>query len=233
MSRISVVPLVALLMLSGMAAAQCDTGLTTPVSNAPYSGLRRVITVKRKTDGVSSRSEGTESVARDSKGRTYEAGERRWTTVVGGERIEKSEILVRIFDPVGNTDTTWTSGDKKVKVVHFAPDPSKKHELLTNPFSFDALAQNQGASKLGTKTIEGLSAEGTRYTDGKGFSHECWYSPALKIAILQTGDDPNYSFTDRLESIVRGEPDVRKYLPPSEYSVQHVYMPQLDTSTER
>lgn len=232
MSQIGFVLLAVLLTPPLVAAAECDAGLTTSVSDAPYSGLRRVITIKRNTDGTASRSEATESVARDSKGRTYKAGERRWTTVVGGERIDKSELLVRIWDPVANTDTTWTSGDKKVKVVHFAPDASTKEELRTTPFSFGAAAQNEGAKKLGTKTIQGLSAEGTGYTNGKDSSQECWYSPAIKTVILQTDENPNNSFTDQLESIVRGEPDVRKYQPPPEYSVQHVYMPKVDTRSE-
>jgi len=232
MSQIGFVLLAVLLTPPLVAAAECDAGLTTSVSDAPYSGLRRVITIKRNTDGTASRSEATESVARDRKGRTYKAGERRWTTVVGGERIDKSELLVRIWDPVANTDTTWTSGDKKVKVVHFAPDASTKEELRTTPLSFGAAAQNEGAKKLGTKTIQGLSAEGTGYTNGKDSSHECWYSPAIKTVILQTDENPNNSFTDQLESIVRGEPDVRKYQPPPEYSVQHVYMPKVDTRSE-
>jgi hypothetical protein len=89
-------------MTSG-AVAECEGQSAVPVTNAPYSAVRRVITTERKADSTTSRSEATEQEARDSKGRSYRAGERRWTTNIDGKSVEKSETLVRISDPVANT----------------------------------------------------------------------------------------------------------------------------------
>src|SRR5215471_11005740 len=101
---------IAFLMIACMtsqATAQCEEHPSAPVTNAPYSAVRRVITIERKADGTTSRSEATEQEARDSRGRTYRAGERHWTTKIDGKPVENSETLVRISDPIANTETTW------------------------------------------------------------------------------------------------------------------------------
>ena len=208
-----------------------------PVENAPFSAQRRVITITRNADGTSSRAEATESEARDGKGRTYRAGERFWTTLVENKRVQKSEILVRISDPVASISTTWSSGSNVVKVVH-GPRLTGQTKTVDRAFSPFADALGSEVQKLGTKTIKGLLAEGARmsYTvppaQAKCDNHnavvsECWYSPELKAVILETRNDPcSGSFTNQLETIIRGEPDVAKYQPPAEYIRQNVEMPQ-------
>jgi hypothetical protein len=204
------------------------------VENAPFSAQRRVITNPRNPDGASVRTEETQSEARDGKGRTYRAGERRWTSLIGNERVQKSEILVRIFDPVANTSTEWSSSSKEVKVVHWHHKADKARAEPFNPFLDPLALWGSDAQKLGTKTIGGVLAEGFRVSyavppaQAKGDEQrvavrECWYSPELKIVILQTDDDPrNPSFSNQLEDIVRGEPDVTKYQPPEDYVRQNV-----------
>src|ERR1019366_7008607 len=122
MSQIRLMVIVAALAVSSscfcLAQGLCDAAFanaTDRVENAPFSALRRVVSVTRHPDGTSSRREATESEARDGKGRTYyKAEDHYWTTLVGNERVEKSEILVRIFDPVASTDTTWSSAQRQV-----------------------------------------------------------------------------------------------------------------------
>src|ERR1700733_5094349 len=220
-----------------IAQAVCDSVLADVVDrveNAPYSAQRRVTTIHQ--DGSSNRDEATQTEARDGKGRTYHAGERHWTTLVGNERVQKSEILVRIVDPVSNTNTTWSSGSKEVKVVHWpqATDNTNSVEHPFNPF-LDSLPDSE-VQKLGTKTIEGVLAEGFRrsYTlrsaqnkcDNQNVAvEECWYSPELKIVVLETDNVPcTRSFTSQLENIVRGEPDVAKYHPPAGYARRDIEM---------
>jgi hypothetical protein len=215
--------------------AVCSVDAADRVENAPFSAQRRVITITQKDDGTSSRDEATKSEARDGKGRTYSAGERYWTTVVGTERVQKSELLVSIVDPVANTSTKWSSGSKEVKVIHW-PRPTGDNRAA-EPFNPFADAQNSDAQKLGTKTIEGVLAEGFRMSYALPPGHakceeanvaveECWYSPELKVVILETDNVPcKRRFTNQLESIVRGEPDVAKYQPPAGYVRQNVEMP--------
>src|ERR1700687_1877656 len=116
-------------------AQGCDNAVDR-VENAPFSAQRRVITITRNADGTSTNDEATQSEARDGKGRTYKAGERRWTTVIGNERVQKSKILVSIDDTVANTTTKWSSGSKEVKVVHWPQLPANTETVdgPSNPF---------------------------------------------------------------------------------------------------
>jgi hypothetical protein len=221
------------LMIASMtsaAAAQCEAQSDVPLTNAPYSAVRRVITTERKADGTTSRSEATEQEARDSKGRSYRAGERRWATNIDGKSVEKSETLVRISDPVANTETTWDTTRKVAKIVHFPSSnavTSADHPNV-DAFSFDAMAKRLRGfgSILGTRTIEGISVQGIRYQTNKS-THECWFSPDLKTVVLQSDEYPDRSFTNQLENVRLGEPDVSSYKPPSGYSASHVHLEQL------
>jgi hypothetical protein len=211
-----------------------------PVRNAPYSAERRFTTIDKSSDGTISRSQSGGSEARDSEGRTYSAGERHWTYTEAGKTVLKSEILYRLHDPVANTDTQWDTTSREVKVIHWPetlakPAPSNAscpvcpQGMMSDP--------GDGIENLGTKTIEGLVAEGTRssYTvpASKGhpdslivITHESWYCPELKIMILETNDDPRSGKTrNELVNIVRGKPEVSKYNPPIDYVVHQVQIP--------
>jgi hypothetical protein len=198
------------------------------VLNAPYSAERRVTT----TDGAINHSQESKSEARDSRGRTYSAGERQWTYLEAGKRVLKSETLYDIDDPVGRTETKWDTNSKIVKVFHMPQKvPGKStstapcQPCIQDPHgdSLEATMIASGAKveKLGVKTIGGVVAEGTRVSL-PNVVHESWYSPELKVLILTTDDDPTGSFRNELVDIVRGEPDVTKYKPPAGYVVQDV-----------
>jgi len=213
--------------MSTAAVAQCQEHSAVPVANAPYSAVRHVITTQRMSDGTVSRSEATQQEARDSKGRSYRAGERHWTTEIDGKSIEKSEMLVTIDDPVANTETKWDTISAVVKIIHFRPPPAESSTTQPNvdAFSFDSTAKSFNGKNLGTRTLEGISTEGIGYRTDKS-THECWSSRDLKTVVLQTSEYPDHAFTNRLENIRLGEPDVSIYKPPTGYSVNHVPLEQ-------
>jgi hypothetical protein len=211
------------------------------VLNAPYSAQRRFTYDKKSADGTINRAESGGSKARDSQGRTYSADERHWTYLEGNKRVLKSEMLYRIHDPVANTDTNWDSTSKEVKVIHWpqrasAEDASKAQCPVA---CLEAMMSPLGdvVEKLGVKNFGSIVAEGTRnsYTVPAGQDHndqpivvvhESWYSPELKIVILETNDDPRSGKSrDELVVIVRGEPDVRIYHPPGDSVVHDIHMP--------
>ncbi len=84
---------------------------------------------------------------------------------------------------------------------------------------------------LGTQTIEGVSAEGSRMTVvyPVGFFgndrpvttvYETWMSPDLKMAVLTKTSDPRSGeFTSRLTNISRAEPDQALFQVPPDYQV--------------
>ena len=150
-------------------------------------------------------------------------------------------MLYKIGDPVAKTDTSWDSSSNEVKVIHWpksAPEEDASNTLCLTA-CLEAMMSARGAAveKLGTKTLGGVVADGARtsYTIPAGQDHnnqpivvvhERWYCPELKIVILETNDDPrNGTITDELVDIVRGEPDVTKYLPPAGYVVHDIQLP--------
>jgi hypothetical protein len=221
--------------------------LTNPndsVPNAPYSARRRFTSVKKLPDGSIERNVSGGSEARDFHGRTYSEGERHWTYMEGTKSVLKSEKLYRIDDPVANTVTKWESISKQVKVIHFPPKVSEKDssgaqcQAACGAVEIGAPSPGEVVESLGTKTIEGVAAEGTRstYTVSEGSDHneqsfnvvhERSYCPELKIVVLQTNNDPRgNTYTDELVDIVRGDPDVTRYRPPSDSVVHESWDPQ-------
>ncbi len=84
---------------------------------------------------------------------------------------------------------------------------------------------------LGTQTINGVFAEGTRNTmtypvgvmgNDREFSvvSESWMSPDLKIQILRKNNDPrNGENTFRIDNLSRTQPDPTLFMVPSDYTV--------------
>ena len=173
---------------AGTSLAPASDSADDRVLNCPYSAQRRFTSIERLADGTSRSTESGGSEARDSKGRTYSAGERHWTYVDHGKPVLKSEMLYRIHDPVSNTDTSWDSTSKEVKVIHW-PKGAPRGAFGVGAFLADV--PGTVTEKLGLRTIEGVVAEGTRsaYTvageqdeDRKPMSvvHESWYCPELR-----------------------------------------------------
>ena len=84
--------------------------------------------------------------------------------------------------------------------------------------------------KLGTKTIEGVTAEGTRNTvtltgmQGGGQPivtvSENWFSPELKVTVLFKENDPRFGErTMKLTNISRSEPPAALFTLPADYKV--------------
>jgi len=209
-----------------------------PIFNAPYSAKRHFISYTKKADGTVTRDESGGSEARDSQGRTFSAGERHWTYSEGTKRVLGSEMLYRIDDPVANTEIKWDSTSKEATVIHSPQSDLKRDSLETSCLCNEqAAASNTGVEKLGTRAIQGLVAEGTRssYTVPIGLDqndkpyivvHDSWYSPKLKIVILETNDDPSSGSTrNELIDINLGEPDTKQYRPPTDYVIHDLQMP--------
>ncbi|HUZ94490.1 MAG TPA: hypothetical protein VMU57_06210 [Edaphobacter sp.] len=210
-----------------------------PVLNTPYSAKRRFISYTKKADGTLTREESGGSEARDSQGRTFRAGERHWTYSDGNKSILKSEMLYQIDDPVANTETKWDSSTKEAKIIHSSQSDLKQDALEAACLCDEQGTTDSGAGvhKLGMRTIRGVVAEGTRssYTVPIGRDqndkpyvvvHESWYSPKLKIVILETNDDPSSgSSRNELLDIIMGEPDPAQYRPPTDYIIRDVHLP--------
>jgi hypothetical protein len=202
---------------------------------APYTANQKTTQVQKLADGTTITHVTIGKVARDSAGRTYREG-RNETPADGDE--SRSITNGYIFDPVARTNTTWNSNSKEATVSHM-PDavrPAPARPLLPAPTSqARPTLSNQPRpeiEKLGTKTISGVQAEGTRITQfipaGREGNDqpltvitERWYSQELKLTLLQTGDDPRTGmFTMELTDIEPGEPDPSLFQIPEGYTVR-------------
>jgi hypothetical protein len=89
---------------------------------------------------------------------------------------------------------------------------------------------------LGTQTIEGVSAQGTRRTmtiaagvvgneQPINVVNETWYSPELKMTVMSKRNDPRVGETEfRLTNIQRGEPDASLFQLPAGVEVNEPKM---------
>jgi hypothetical protein len=91
---------------------------------------------------------------------------------------------------------------------------------------------------LGTQTINGISAQGTRYTrtipagqigNDKPITivNERWYSPDLQIVVKSTRNDPRFgSTTYTVTNVQRQEPAASLFIVPSDYTVTQARGPR-------
>ena len=87
-------------------------------------------------------------------------------------------------------------------------------------------------SDLGTQTIEGVPAHGTRVTrtipagqignvQPIVITTESWYSPDLKVLVMSKSNDPRMGETTyKLTNIQRSEPSPSLFQPPDDYTVK-------------
>jgi hypothetical protein len=91
---------------------------------------------------------------------------------------------------------------------------------------------NVQTSDLGTQTINGVAAQGTRYTTtipaGRignekpiVITSESWYSPDLQVLVMSKRNDPRFGETTyQLTNIQRSEPSADLFTVPADYSIK-------------
>lgn len=204
------------------------------VTGAPFSAVAVSETTQTLADGNHITRKTQTNIFRDSQGRI-----RKEITLSGFGPIASSEqpkTFVVINDPVAGTTL----------VLH--PD-QKTAQKLGNPFGEMKGAmrramrdkmelrreEKEGANlkreDLGTQTIAGVSAQGTRVTktipagqigNEKPITivREVWYSNDLQTPVMSKRSDPwSGETTYTLTNIQRAEPDAALFAVPSDYTV--------------
>src|SRR5882757_9290923 len=204
------------------------------VTGAPYSAVAVTETTQTLADGTTIDRKIQANVFRDGQGRV-----RRETTLpVIGPLVAsgKSDSFVMIHDPVAGT-AFILHPDTKIADELPAPRHGKKGGGAMQD-KFEARMQAEIASgavkkdDLGTQSINGAPAQGTRYTrtipagqigNDKPISivNERWYSPDLQVVVKSTRTDPRFgSTTYTLTNIQRQEPAATLFAVPSDYTVR-------------
>lgn len=207
--------------------------MRSPVTNAPYSASFTDTSSEKLQDGSALTHTDTRTVARDSLGRTRE----ETTLPAHGDKAALTEIV--IFDPVARTVTQLHTADKTA-VVRTLPVPPQGAATRPTPPADGATNHPRGPREdkdvvhtdLGSKTISGVVATGTRTTrtipagtmgntNALVSTHEDWYSTDLKIEVSRSDNDPFHgTHTLTASSLTKAEPDASLFKVPSDYTVK-------------
>jgi hypothetical protein len=214
----------------GMMGGEFGDGKT--VTGAP---LTAVVVVTRDTtlaDGNKIHNESQVKVYRDSQGRIRrEMGVDLVTPATGNVKRN----VVMILDPVAGKRYMLNPDNKTARAMpmrgphqHGDKGPDAANGETRGPAQAGALKKED----LGTKTVNGLQAEGVRVTRTIAAGSigndkpidvvtERWYSPDLQIAIMTIHSDPMMgTVTTKLTNVTRGDPDASLFQVPSDYTVE-------------
>jgi hypothetical protein len=228
---LSLVALVVVLPSVGVAQTMLSNGPTVSIPGTPFQGERVGRVVQKLANGVTITHEVRGQMARDSEGRVREE-----------EQQTNKPMYVTVLDPVGHFQLRWSSlsktatrrGFSEAEHVTFPlqpwleilkrigwdqPEPGPEPNIVTT-------------SDLGKKTIRGLVTTGTRTNTvvPKGklgndravtIVHDVWFSEDLKLAVLDTIDDPvGGRQTLEIQDVTRTEPDPALFRLPDGYEVK-------------
>jgi len=207
------------------------------VTGAPYSATAVTETKQTLADGNTIDRKVNSAIYRDSQGRT-----RRETTFTGVGPLAASgqpRTMIMIHDPVAGSAFVLHAENKTAEQLPAHAGRANKNAAEGNlQGRFEARIQQEIANgtlkkeDLGTQTVNGVVAQGTRYThvipagqignaNAINIVNEQWYSPELQVIVKTTRTDPRSgTVTYTLTNIQRSEPAASLFTVPSDYSVK-------------
>ena len=197
------------------------------------------VTMTRDTtlgDGNTIHTENQTTIYRDSQGRVRrEIGFELNTPTTGAAK----GTMIAITDPVSGNRYMLNPQNKTAHQMPFPPpmrarvsEGEASGGEAPSWVSSKANEENVSTEQLGTKTILGLSAVGTRVirTIAAGqignakpieVVTERWFSTDLQIPLMTTHKDPMMgTMTSKVTNVSRGEPDASLFQIPSDYKVE-------------
>jgi hypothetical protein len=220
------------------------------VKGAPYSAEASTETIQVLADGNRITRKIVNSVVRDGEGRT------RREETLGQPGSAEQRKLIFINNPAAQTTYVLDNRSKEAHVTQtmqyraMSKEVAAKlaaeraHEMLRTVTNFHGSSEHtvgvavtsetqSGSEKveqLGTRTIQGVAAEGRRVTNTIAAGEigndrpievvrETWYSSDLQITLMSTTSDPRIGTTTyQVTSLQRGEPSPSLFEVPSEYT---------------
>jgi hypothetical protein len=214
-------------MAEGMGFVAFEAGLDgKTVTGAPFTASFSEQTTETLTDGNKIQRSSKGTLARDSQGRT---------------RRDMTLPAIGPWAAAGNTPPQVSFINDPVAGTRYMLEVNKKvarqmrvHEGRPRVASqkSDASPDQITTTSLGTQTINGISAQGTRYTrtipageignqNPIVIVKESWYSPDLQTVIMIKRTDPRMGETDfQLTNIQRAEPATTLFQVPAGYTVE-------------
>jgi hypothetical protein len=199
------------------------------VTGAPFSASFTTESTETLADGNQIKHASTGTIARDSQGRT-----RRDMTLpaVGPMAVagQAAPHVTFVNDPVAGTRYILEADTKTARQM---PPPPDRSEFTRKERGGRAAGADKETvtTSLGTQTIGGVTAEGTRYTRTIPAGQignakpivivtERWYSADLQMVVMTKRSDPRSGETTfQMASIARTEPSASLFQVPADYSV--------------
>ena len=213
------------------------------VVGAPFSATFSTEEKQVLADGNEINRKNSGNFARDSQGRT-----RRDMTfpgislMAGAGQLSDAPHVVTINDPVAGAQYILEvdrkiarkmqfdeGGGKRERSARIGPGPGDLGPVITLEAQTEVRATTES---LGTQTINGVLADGTRTTrtipagaigNAKPIviTVERWYSPDLQTVVMMKRNDPRMGETTfQLTNIQRQEPDASLFQIPADYTVK-------------
>lgn len=204
-----------------------NAGYEQTIVDLPFTAKAVMETTQALADGNRFVTHSSQTLARDSKGRTHrEQAIRR----IGALQME-GPTMIFIYDPVAKLQYSLDPAERTARISTL-----KTISLSGTQDAIPSSHEETGDRRitresLGSKTIEGLTVQGYRTSvefavgtagNEKPFtiSAEVWYSPDLQADILRIRKDPRVGETVyRLTEIQRGDPDPALFQVPSSYKI--------------
>ena len=205
------------------------------VTGAPFSAVAVSVSTQMLSDGNQISSKTQTNLFRDSQGRFRK--EVNFSSVGMLAQAGQPRSFVVIHDPVAKVGYSL---EPEQKIARQMSLEKPWHASNGGGFAdkFEARMQRELADgtlkkeDLGTQTIAGVSAQGTRYTrtipvgqignkNAIVIVSEHWYSNDLQMTVMSKRSDPRYGETSyTLTNIQRGEQPASLFAVPSDYTVQ-------------
>jgi len=213
----------------GMGFVGFEAGLAgKTVTGAPFSASFSTQETQTLTDGNKIERNTTGTIARDTAGRTR----RDMTLPAIGPWAASGKTPPQVSfinDPVAGTHYVLEANTKtahQMSAHSHGPDAARAAGIAAR------VQKNTTTESLGTQTINGVSAQGTRTTRtipaGEMGNEkpivivkETWYSPELQITVMTKRTDPRMGETvSQVTNIQKQEPAATLFQVPSDYTVK-------------
>jgi len=200
------------------------------VTGAPFTATAITQSAHTLADGTKITNKSQVTLYRDGQGRFRKEGS---MPPFGDVAESQPHSFIVIHDPVASK-VYILNPDKKV--VRVMTNPGRDRKGGKDVPDFDGANEsnppNVTKESLGTQTINGLSAQGTRFTHvipvgaiGNDkpitITREVWYSSDLQMVVQSKHSDPRFGDSSySLTNIQRTEPPANLFTVPSDYTIK-------------
>jgi hypothetical protein len=212
----------------------------------PFRALTNSRSVMMMPEGARRTFESHGILVRDGKGRLMGSSPESPHVPDGPNSETFTAAGASVTDPISKTSVHWDNASNMVTKMKLLPSQMQPAllnacEAANGASSAGSGYANSRVEQLGPRTIQGIATVGCRATTvvpvwgaapdapPNTIVDEWWSSPELRMNLIHTHtESAGNSSLDRLDEIVREEPDPAVFEPPANYSVH-----DLDSEREK